>query len=559
VIAACALSVLLVVLFSLQSRASDAVVDAERGARRAESAIATASALERRVVDLETGLRGFALTGDERFLEPFDRARETFPRQIVLLRRLVAGDAEIDALEDEIRAYVVEYAPRVREQAASGTQVQVISLAREGKLRVDEIRARFADVIGEVRAVSSARQAEAESRADRARRVGWIAIAVGLGGLALLTAYFLRKVIAPIQRIRTFARRVAAGERDVKLDVQADGEIRDLATAVDQMAGSLAEQERAARRHADNLAAVADVAHKLSTAEARAEIADAACRLAGATVAVLLEPDGAGNLVSTATAGGPINSDPIPIDPAASTAARVLLDGRALFSTDLAELPPRTRQYVEETGAEAALWQPIAGLEGTVAVLVVGWDAAHADVDQHAMEVIRLLAAEAAIAVERSDLLESLRHAADHDPLTGLVNRRRFHDELDRHVALSERHHRDVAVLVVDLDGFKAVNDREGHAAGDDLLRRVGEVLTKRARSTDVVARLGGDEFAVLLPETGAAEAERLAGTIARAIGDDAGVGASVGSAASVPDARLGREELVARADATMYEVKGRR
>jgi PAS domain S-box-containing protein len=92
-----------------------------------------------------------------------------------------------------------------------------------------------------------------------------------------------------------------------------------------------------------------------------------------------------------------------------------------------------------------------------------------------------------------------LRHVADHDALTGLFNRRRFEEELCRESAVAARHGRSGAVLVVDLDNFKFVNDTYGHGVGDEVLRGVGAVLTRRVRASDVVARIGGDEFAVLL------------------------------------------------------------
>jgi diguanylate cyclase (GGDEF)-like protein/PAS domain S-box-containing protein len=92
-----------------------------------------------------------------------------------------------------------------------------------------------------------------------------------------------------------------------------------------------------------------------------------------------------------------------------------------------------------------------------------------------------------------------LRHMADHDALTGLFNRRRFEEELARESAIAARHVRGGAVLVLDLDNFKFVNDTLGHGVGDDVLRGVGAVLQRRLRASDVVARIGGDEFALLL------------------------------------------------------------
>ena len=96
---------------------------------------------------------------------------------------------------------------------------------------------------------------------------------------------------------------------------------------------------------------------------------------------------------------------------------------------------------------------------------------------------------------ERKTLEEELAHQAFHDSLTGLSNRAVFRDRLEHALDLSVRYERSLAVLLLDLDGFKTVNDSLGHDVGDQLLVAVGARIEKRARSSDTVARLGGDEF----------------------------------------------------------------
>ena len=112
---------------------------------------------------------------------------------------------------------------------------------------------------------------------------------------------------------------------------------------------------------------------------------------------------------------------------------------------------------------------------------------------------------------ERRRLERRLRHLADHDDLTGLFSRRRFQEDLERHLAEGRRYGMTGALLVLDLDGFKAVNDTHGHSAGDRVLREVAEALLSRLRGSDILARLGGDEFAALLPRGGAEAASRCA------------------------------------------------
>lgn len=114
-------------------------------------------------------------------------------------------------------------------------------------------------------------------------------------------------------------------------------------------------------------------------------------------------------------------------------------------------------------------------------------------------------------ALERAEKTEAeLRYLADHDSLTGLLNRRRFRAELDQSVSFSARYGGRGAVMVIDIDGLKGINDSLGHQSGDLLIRRVAEILRERVRATDLVARLSGDEFAVLMPQTDAAGALQL-------------------------------------------------
>ncbi|HEX5897624.1 MAG TPA: GGDEF domain-containing protein [Thermoleophilaceae bacterium] len=163
-------------------------------------------------------------------------------------------------------------------------------------------------------------------------------------------------------------------------------------------------------------------------------------------------------------------------------------------------------------------------------------------------------------AAERVAVEERLRHIADHDALTGLYNRRRFEQELDRHIVHGRRYGMDGALLVIDLDRFKQVNDGHGHRAGDRVLAAVASVLRARLRESDILARFGGDEFAVLMPHGGAPEAAELANLVVNAIHREvttpAGpLNASVGWAL-FEDATTSSDEVLSRADDAMYADK---
>jgi diguanylate cyclase (GGDEF)-like protein len=162
---------------------------------------------------------------------------------------------------------------------------------------------------------------------------------------------------------------------------------------------------------------------------------------------------------------------------------------------------------------------------------------------------------------ERTDT--ELRYLADHDSLTGLLNRRRFRAELDQYVSFSARYGGQGAVMIIDIDGLKAVNDALGHHGGDNLLRQIADVMRERVRTTDIVARLSGDEFAVLMPQTDIAGALQLgedlraqAAEAAMPAPDGPGATISVGITMFGGGRDVGAEAVLVAADQAMYRAK---
>jgi diguanylate cyclase (GGDEF)-like protein len=164
---------------------------------------------------------------------------------------------------------------------------------------------------------------------------------------------------------------------------------------------------------------------------------------------------------------------------------------------------------------------------------------------------------------ELEDANARLAEQAHRDPLTGLVNRRRFFEAAAEHLALARRHQRPCSVLMADLDHFKRINDTFGHAGGDEALRAAAQCVLETVREVDVVARFGGEELAALLPETDAPAAwliaERIRGALAALEipfeGRVIRVTASVGVAEWSPDDG-GVEAALNRADLALYRVK---
>ncbi|MEM7160128.1 MAG: diguanylate cyclase [Myxococcota bacterium] len=160
-----------------------------------------------------------------------------------------------------------------------------------------------------------------------------------------------------------------------------------------------------------------------------------------------------------------------------------------------------------------------------------------------------------------------LERAARTDPLTGVGNRRVFDERLVAEIARSRRHGRPLALLMFDIDHFKAVNDGYGHVAGDKLLELFGTVLQEQVRASDLACRYGGEEFMVIAPETTAEQARSLAERIRRSFGErsveiQAGgpQSVSVGIAGSdiMEDVPVERRSLVIAADAALYRAKAR-
>jgi len=179
---------------------------------------------------------------------------------------------------------------------------------------------------------------------------------------------------------------------------------------------------------------------------------------------------------------------------------------------------------------------------------------------------LRMFAAGAALSLEREralDSAEAYAHAATVDPVTGVFNRRYFQVRLDEELQRAHRHQIPLALLMIDVDDFKRVNDSHGHLAGDTILRDVGDILRRSVRVFDVCARFGGEEFVIIMPGSTSENAMRIAERIRERIEHyrpSDGVLAmtrvtvSVGLAVSSTGATVG--QLLERADQALYEAK---
>jgi diguanylate cyclase (GGDEF)-like protein len=251
---------------------------------------------------------------------------------------------------------------------------------------------------------------------------------------------------------------------------------------------------------------------------------------------------------------------------AAYPAARRVLDSQETVSVDVDD--PRADNaelaLLHHNGHPAVVMLPLVVKGETLGIVELIADRP-INLDERRLELARTMANEAAIALGNAQLYVTARALADRDPLTGFFNHRYLHERLGEEVLRAQRSHEPLAVLMLDLDDFKLVNDTLGHLFGDEVLKWTAEQIRTTLRASDVPTRYGGDELAVILPATTADDARSVGDRILNALAENAyrapGRGpvpasASIGTAAFPEQGRTARE-LIAAADLALYRVKG--
>ena len=206
------------------------------------------------------------------------------------------------------------------------------------------------------------------------------------------------------------------------------------------------------------------------------------------------------------------------------------------------------------------LMVPLVGLrEQFIGTLAVFWRGRERDAATDEVLLLEELAATAGPAIENAKRYLEARQLAEMDALTGLHNRRHFDEALEREIARAKRYERSLALLLIDLDDFKQINDRVGHLGGDAVLADLGERVRETLRAADIACRIGGDELAVVLPESTIQDAEQLyarllAAVNARPLAGGQTVTMSGGVAEVTRDDDA--ESLFRRADEALYRAK---
>jgi diguanylate cyclase (GGDEF)-like protein len=403
-------------------------------------------------------------------------------------------------------------------------------------------------------------EVDATPRTTAGRGSGLLAVfglvASGTLLLALLLSLVqIRRILVPLERLVAQTRQVARG-RYAPLAMEAEGEFRELAEAFDDMG-------RRVERQFDMLRALSDVDRRMLTQLDLDAIIERVLTLAGAVApaarlaVVNLRSDEGGVADVHVLGADSVQRHRHVID--ASLARRLARPGGGPWCEAASPVTEAWRPLLGDLESAVERLLPLAARGRVVGCLALAGEAPEAA----ALEDLRELAERIAVAIAAREREDLLVFQARHDALTGLPNRLDALEAVSGALARAAHDHRALALLFIDLDGFKAINDGMGHAVGDAVLGEVARVVARSLPPGTYLARLGGDEFIALLSEnTDAAAIARVAGAVCAAVATPFKVGAielsltcSIGVAAAPGDGRTA-EALIRNADIAMYRAK---
>ena len=366
----------------------------------------------------------------------------------------------------------------------------------------------------------------------------WLSI-----GLAVALCVCLVASVALLLRLRRRTSRQA--------EEQVAATVETLEARLDELAQELGSAVRRAEQEAERSRFLAQIGTTIDLDDALGSTLEAAAGLPKVDAAVVeLEPDGDDDERLLGSIG---------LDEDDAKAVRVFTgppDQREARAIELSYL------YAEEQSPGAvheALGVPLVGRAGRIGWLGVFSRDPEVRFGDDDLRRLEELAERVAPAIENSRRFREARQLADLDSLTGLHNRRYFHETLAREVDRAQRYQRRLSLVIIDVDGFKEINDRIGHLAGDAVLAEIADRIRQVVRSADIPCRVGGDEFAVIVPEVEVGQARQLVGRIQRAVSAQAIARAGrVRVSAGVADLQSNDSptSLFERGDESLYAAK---
>jgi diguanylate cyclase (GGDEF)-like protein len=340
----------------------------------------------------------------------------------------------------------------------------------------------------------------------------------------------------------------AAPEQSEQL-VRAVDEMRN---KMDELAQDLSEALERAERETRRNRLFGELGGSIDLEEVLDRVLDAATELQGVDAAMMVV-EGQGGVPAVATRGMTEKEAARP--PTSGVAGA--LTGTITVSYRYG----RDQDLESEELIRGGVFIPLVGRDlRAIGTMSLFWRSPEHELDSEQIEQAESLAESSMPAIENARRYGEARKLAETDALTGLYNQRYFHETLRREVMRAQRYERSLALIVFDLDDFKRVNDEIGHLAGDRVLSQASERLREAVRSVDVACRIGGDEFAVILPESGAGDADQLYRRVhnamrGTALGPD---GQRLRVSAGIAELEHGdtAASLFERADAALYRAK---
>jgi signal transduction histidine kinase len=508
VIASGLLAVIVGVAFAILLAAVSELRDSGRLAQHSFTELARANRLERLVIDLETGLRGFVLTGEERFLEPYTRARTAFPAQAAALAAFADDPGQRRRARQIAEAggsYIDGYAAALVRAARRGDRrASSVAATEEGKRRVDALRALFARYERIEAAVAEADQ----DRSDSAARRAMAAAAAGLAGSVILILFFagylLHAIVLPVRRAAAMAVRLAGGDLAVRLPETGTGEIGELERAFNTMGRSLEQNRDALQLLADEQAALRRVAtlvaHRVAPRDLFAAVATEVASLLGAESARLLRYETNGTAVVVADHSEPWARVPlgtqVPLDgegdPTQATATRA-----SVRIDDFATVPGPSARLLREMGLCSGVAQAIV-VDGRLwGMMAAAWarPGAPPGAEERLSEFTELVATAIANAESRAQLAASRARVV----AAGDETRRRI--ERDLHDGAQQR----LVSLSLELRAIEARVPAELH----ELKGQLAEVATGVAEVTEELREMSRGIHPAILSRGGLAAAVR--------------------------------------------------
>ena len=520
------------------------------------------------MLDEETALRAYLLAGDAGFLGPYTQAEAMLARADLHLVAAIDSAPGLTTAMVNTRLARARWRERWAKVVADSSPGGVVPSLLEGRALFDAYRGEqrvFAGYLGQRTAALS----------QRNQRVVAVRVTMELLVFIAILLFAVRQyralheaIVVPVAALLLHIRRIRDGQLDSMIDRGGPRELAELAAGLNEMVRALAaarqvaaSRDAALREYSLRLRQILDASREfsesLNLSYVVGAVRESTTAIGGyARVIVWLMDDEQKRLVNaeaTVASGSP---DSAPVELGQGLAGRAAKSGRNTFEGAARQV----RFSDSNIGPVTAIAIPL-----IVGARVVGaLEARHADAQiatTHQIEVLEMLATHAATAIESARLHEIVQERSQMDVLTRLFNRRRLEEDLDSECKRCSRYSRPLALVMLDVDHFKAFNDAHGHPQADTALQGVADVMAGCVRTTDTAYRYGGEEFCILLRETRAEDAVLFAERVRQrmehrfAAGPSAGITASFGVAGFSLDAPTPRA-LVEAADAAMYEAK---